>query len=134
MATPTIAKISHVSLSATDAEASAEWWERVLGFKEIDRAKGEGWFGIVLAHPDTGVVIEFQQHEANRGEPFDPARTGFDHMGFLVAEDALADWEAHLAAHGVDYTPTVRKEYGSVLTFRNPDGIQFEFFYRPDHP
>jgi hypothetical protein len=27
-----------------------------------------------------------------------------------------------------------RREYGSVLTFRYPDGRQFEMFYRERHP
>ena len=30
--------------------------------------------------------------------------------------------------------PIADREYGSVLTFRDPDGRQFEMFYRAGHP
>jgi glyoxylase I family protein len=132
---PAFDKISHVSFSARDAEASASWWTELLGLVEIDRVHGPGWRGIVLLHPPTATVIEFQQHDANQGERFDPSRTGFDHMGLKVSDRAtLEEWTAHFDRLGVDYTPIVDREYGSVLTFRDLDGIQFEMFYRQDHP
>jgi glyoxylase I family protein len=34
----------------------------------------------------------------------------------------------------VDHTPIADREYGAVLTFRDPDGIQLEMFHRPGHP
>ena len=132
---PRFAKISHTSFSARDAQACADWWQEVMGFEELDRAEGEGWFGIVLLHAPSATVIEFQQHETNQGEEFDPVRTGLDHLGLLVEDRAqLDDWEAHFRAHGVEHSPTVHREYGSVLTFKDPDRRQFEMFYRPGHP
>jgi glyoxylase I family protein len=135
MSVLTFTKVSHTSFSARDAERSARWWQDVFGFEELDRPKGDGWRGIVLVHRPTGTVIEFQQHEANQGEPFDPVRTGFDHLGFLVADPAELDvWQAHFAECGVTFTPVVHHGYGSVLTFKDPDGLQFEMFFRPNHP
>ena len=132
---PRFSKVSHISFSARDAEASAEWWKKVFGFQDLDRPKSETWHGIVLVHPATATVIEFQQHDANQGEAFDPTRTGFDHMGFKVDDPArLDEWQAHFELHSVTFTPVVHREYGSVLTFKDPDGIQFEMFYRQDHP
>jgi glyoxylase I family protein len=135
MSTPTFAKVSHISFSATDAEASARWWSEVFGLQEIDRTKADGWFAVLLVHPASGTVIEFQQHDANAGERFDPTRTGFDHLGLLVRERAeLDEWQEHFERLGVTHTPTVDREYGSVLTFKDPDGIQAEMFYRANHP
>ncbi len=132
---PTFSKISHISFSARDAQASADWWARVFELTELDRSEGDGWKGILLIHPATATIIEFQQHDANRGEPFDPCRTGFDHMGLKVDErDALDAWQAHFEDLGVAHTPVVDREYGSVLTFKDPDGIQFEMFFREQHP
>jgi glyoxylase I family protein len=132
---PSFAKVSHISFSARDAEASAAWWREVLDLVEIDRTEGEGWIGILLVHPASGTVLEWQQHDANGGEPFDPARTGLDHLGFLVADRSELDaWQARFERLGVVHTPTVDREYGSVLTFKDPDGIQAEMFFRPDHP
>jgi glyoxylase I family protein len=133
--TPTFAKVSHISFSARDAEASAAWWREVMGFDDLDRSSGDGWFGIVLVHPATATIVEFQQHDANQGETFDPTRTGFDHMGLLVTDLAqLDEWEERFRSMGVVHTPTVHHEYGSVLTFKDPDLRQFEMFYRPNHP
>lgn len=135
MPTPTFAKVSHTSFSVTDAEASAQWWRDVFGLSDLDRSKGDGWFGILLFHAPSSTVIEFQQHDANAGERFDPTRTGFDHLGFMVHDVAqLDDWEAYFDRLGVDYTPVVHHDYGSVLTFRDRDGIQFEMFFRDGHP
>jgi glyoxylase I family protein len=132
---PTFSKVSHISFSARDNEKSAGWWSEVFELDELDRAAGDGWTAILLIHPATATIIEFQQHDANKGEAFDPARTGFDHMGFRVDSRAqLEEWQAHFERLGVRHTPIVDREYGSVLTFKDPDGIQFEMFHRENHP
>ena len=132
---PSFSKVSHISFSVRNAEVSAGWWREVFDFQEIDRVEGPGWRGILLLHPRSTTVLEVQQHDANRGETFDPARTGFDHLGFKVDDRSELDgWQAHLAGRGVDHTPIVDQHYGSVLTFRDPDGIQFEMFFREGHP
>jgi glyoxylase I family protein len=46
----------------------------------------------------------------------------------------LDTWQAHFEDLGVIHTPVVHREYGSVLTFKDPDGIQFEMFHRHGHP
>lgn len=128
-------KISHISFSARNKDECAEWFTRVLGFEPLDAAPGDGWEAILLIHPPTATIIEFQQHEANAGERFDPRRTGLDHVGFKVdTRESLLEWQDHFEQLGVDYTPIADKEYGSVLTFRDPDGRQFEMFYRQGHP
>ncbi len=86
-------------------------------------------------HAPSATVIEFQQHDANQGERFDPTRTGLDHIGFKVSTRGELDaWQQHFTRHEVDFTPVAEREYGAVLTFRDPDGRQFEMFYREDHP
>jgi glyoxylase I family protein len=132
---PTFSRVSHVSFSVSDAQASAQWWTALLGLIEIDRAAGNGWWGILLLHPDTRTIIEFQQHDTHRGESFDPRRTGLDHMAFKVdSRRELDQWLRHFQRLGVVHTPIAEREYGAVLTFKDPDGIQFEMFFKPDHP
>lgn len=132
---PTISKLSHTSFSVTDAERTARWWNDVLGLVTFDRVEGEGWRAVLLLHQPSGMVIEFQEHDGNPGDRFDPRRTGLDHVGLKVdSRDDLVEWQEHFARHGVDHTPIADREYGSVLTFRDPDGIQLEMFYREDHP
>ena len=131
----TFSGISHVSFSARDAEASAQWWARLLDLTEIDRVAGDGWHGILLLHPPSRTVIEFQQHNQNRGEAFDPRRTGFDHMGFKVDKRSdLDEWLAKFEQLGVTHSPIADRDYGGVLTFKDPDGIQFEMLFKADRP
>ncbi len=128
-------RVSHISFSVRNAEASARWWAALLELTEIDRVVGDGWRGILLMHPASRTIIEFQQHDGNQGEAFDPRRTGFDHMGFKVdTRSDLDDWLARFEQLGVSHTSIAEREYGAVLTFRDPDGIQFEMFFKEDHP
>ncbi len=132
---PTWSKVSHISFSTRDKDVTRAWFERVLDFKAFEDVHGEGWSGVMLIHPPSATVMECQQHDANQGEEFDPRRTGLDHIGFLVPSRAdLDQWQSHFEELGVDYTTVADKDYGSVLTFRDPDQRQFEMFYRPDHP
>ena len=128
-------KISHVSFSVRDADASARWLVDLLDMTELERVGGDAWSGVVLEHRPSGTVLEFQQHADHDGSRFDHRRTGLDHIGLQVATRAELDaWQRELEQKGVDHTPVVDREYGAVLTFRHPDGIQFEFFHRQDHP
>ena len=132
---PVFSGVSHISFSVRDAEASAQWWARLLDLTEIDRVHGDGWRGILLLHPPSRTIIEFQQHDANGGEAFDPRRTGFDHMGFKVDKRSdLDEWLARFEQLGVTHSPIADREYGGVLTVKDPDGIQFERFFKADHP
>jgi glyoxylase I family protein len=127
---PSFSDVSHISLSVSDAERTATWWKEVFGLRELVRLDHEvGWHGILLELTDT-IALEFQQHDVNAGEAFDPVRTGFDHLGLAVdSRDELVAWQAHFEARGVVHTPVVDREYGSVLTFKDPDGIQLELFF-----
>ena len=128
-------RISHVSFSVRDLATSVGWYKDVLGLLEIDYVEGDGWQGVLLLHEASGTMLECQHHDANQGEPFDPRRTGFDHVAFKVdSRELLDDWQEQFFRLDIDYTPVVDRDYGSVLTFRDPDGIQLEMFYREEHP
>ena len=56
-------------------------------------------------------------------------------MGFKVDTRAdLDEWLARFEQLGVSHSPIAEREYGAVLTFKDPDGIQFEMFFKADHP
>jgi glyoxylase I family protein len=131
----TFSGVSHISLSVGDVEASARWWAALLDLIEIDRVVGDGWRGILLIHRQSRTIIEFQQHDANQGEAFDPRHTGLDHVGFKIdTRDGLDEWLLRFQQLGVSHSPIAEREYGAVLTFQDPDGIQFEMFFKADHP
>jgi glyoxylase I family protein len=132
---PAFSKISHVSFSARDAEASAQWWSKIFELHEIGRVSHDTWHAVMLIHPASGTIIEFQQHDDNSGDGFDPRRTGLDHMAFKVdSREELDQWREHFALLGVAHSAIAESAYGSVLAFKDPDGIQCEMFYREGHP
>lgn len=128
---PGIAGISHLSLSVSNAQASARWYADVLGFGERVSMEGDGFIRRVCMH-ESGLVIGLQQHDANDAAPFDPTRAGLDHLSFAVPDRAtLEAWSDHLAAHGVKHSPIADTGQGFALSFRDPDNIQLELFSPP---
>jgi len=135
---PEFSTISHISFSVRDADKTARWWQEVFGLEPESAIQDDGWRSVLLSLTPS-VAIEFQQHDGNQGETFDPRRTGFDHMGLKVdSREELDAWQAHFERLGVEHTPVVERDYGAgpmfVLTFKDPDRIQFEMFHWADHP
>ena len=53
-------------------------------------------------------------------------------MGFKVDTRAdLDEWLAQFEQLGVSHSPIAEREYGAVLTFKDPDGIQVELIRQP---
>lgn len=65
---------------------------------------------ISLIEPERALVLCLVGHTANPGETLREVVTGLDHLEFM--------------AHSREDL------YGSALTFRDPDNIQLEFFWR----
>lgn len=132
---PTFSGISHVSLSVRDRDASRNWYHAVLGFELLEESRTDDYDEWILLHPVNQTVLCLQQHKTNRGEEFDPTRTGGDHLGLKVDTRAELDaWANWFQDKGVTHSPIVDAKYGSVLTFKDPDRFQLEMFYRPNHP
>jgi catechol 2,3-dioxygenase-like lactoylglutathione lyase family enzyme len=130
---PALTTIHHVGLTVTDAEASAAWYERVLGlqrhFTEPHNGGQGGGYAIVLGTPDRSLSIGLDHHPGNRGEGFDPTRTGLDHVCLQTPSVAeLHAWANRLDGMRVEHSGVYAMEGLpiSLLTFRDPDGIQLE--------
>ncbi|MEO8750450.1 MAG: VOC family protein [Allobranchiibius sp.] len=130
MATAMFGGISHLDLSVSDVEASAAWYERVLGLRRLRRVDLAQRTMIVLLHEAAGLVIGLNQHRAFSGGAFDERRAGLDHVGFAVTTRADLDaWQSQLAELGVEHSPVADTEGGAALVFRDPDHIQLEFWW-----
>lgn len=129
---PTFTGISHLDLSVTDVEASAEWYVQTLGLNRLVRNDLDGRIMVVLAHPQTRLIIGLNQHEGRTADRFDERNPGLDHVGFAVERrDDLIELESHLTELGVDHSPVTDAPsgVGTALVFRDPDNIQLEFWY-----
>lgn len=134
---PKLAGASHIALTVTDMEASAEWYQRVFGWQVLRRFDGteagtprillldtDSFFAVGLCQPDDGAGAS-----GGAGQ-FDHRRTGLDHFAFKVADQAeLDEWAAHLDDQAVPHSPVRDVEgLGKFISFEDPDGIQFELW------
>lgn len=134
---PAITGVHHTALTVCDVEKSAAWYQEVFAldrvpitFKHYERE--ETGFAVLLIDPKSGVTIGLHQNTANKGDGFDEARTGLDHIGFNVADRAaLEHWAKHLSEAGVEHSgirDITEPMTFSTLVFRDPDNIQLELF------
>jgi len=125
---PEITAINHVSITVTDLERSLPWYIEVLELgKLLDQTLSDGSSYVLIGKPDFSMCIGLHIHPTNSGERFSEARTGLDHVSFLVPSRADLDhWQEHLREFGVPHSPISDQPGYSVLVFRDPDNVQLE--------
>jgi glyoxylase I family protein len=117
----------HLALTVSDADASARWYANLLGLEEVLRGDDETVSFRLLAGPD--LMLGVRCYHGHPSDRFSEFRTGIDHLAFGVRDrDELQAWERRLAEHDVTYTPIADTPIGSVIVFRDLDGIQLEFW------
>lgn len=129
---PEFNAISHLDLTVTDVEKSADWYCEVLGLHRARRADLDNRIMVVLVHEASGLIIGLNQHNETIGDRFDEHRPGLDHVGFGVSDRAdLIEWEARLTELDVVHSAVQDSPSGSgaALVFRDPDNIQLEFWW-----
>jgi len=124
-----------VNLTVRDPLRSAAWYIELLGMeKRYDSFPSDGRVSYVcLDEPRRGLVLCLVGHPMNPGEPFSEARTGLDHLEFLVVRrEDLDEWASRLDEPGIEHSGVRTPPYtqNAMLTFRDPDNIQLEFFWR----
>jgi catechol-2,3-dioxygenase len=124
--------IGHVAVTVTDLAVSRPWYERLIGAEPVLDEPTDGGFHHTVFMIG-GTLIGLHQHpETDIEETFTELRSGLDHIGFGCADRvALATWERRLNELGVAHGGIVDADYGSGLSFRDPDGIALEFFAPP---
>lgn len=125
---PRLTGIAHVTLSVRDRDASVEFYRDVLGFREFQTKDCGQWLRTLCRHP-CGTVLGLIEHKDHFNARFDHRHAGMDHLAFEVScQGELDAWEDRLADLDVDHSPIVHSDFGSVLSFIDPDGIQLELY------
>lgn len=122
-------------LTVRDLTRSTAWYVQVFGmdvrrqFVDVQGRVGDA----CLVEPSSGAEICLIDHVANPGDAFSEFRTGLDHLEFLVPDRSdLDQWAEHLDALDVEHSGVKAPPYSknAMLTFRDPDNIQLELFWR----
>ena len=125
---PAISGIHHIALTVTDLTVSLAFYESVLGLRVIASMADGPFTRSVLALPGP-THLGLTQHDAGSGRSFDPTTPGLDHLGLACeSREDLTSWVSHLDSLGVAHSGVQEAEYGSALSFSDPDGNALELF------
>lgn len=124
--------VSHLNLSVRNLDASLAFYRDVLGLPVLmEPFQGKAFAGREVLLLAGQVAVGLQEHEANQGIEFDPTRTGLDHLAFHVSSvESLGEWVKRLDDAGISHSESRAVAFGSIVEFRDPDGIQLELFAR----
>lgn len=123
-------RFDHIHLRSPDPEATARWFEEMLG-AEVIRSAPDGQPRIDLKLGGADIFIApVPPGDATVGAPPRPPHQGLDHFGFAVPDlDAAA---AALKAKGVEFTlePKQARPGLRIAFLRGPQGISIELLQR----
>lgn len=121
-----------VTLTVTDAADSAFWYASLLEAEAVSRYRSpDGTLQTVLRDHATGLELCFVSRNAD-GDVFDEHRVGLDHLEFVVdSRGELDRWVSHLDRLGIPHSGVKEPTYSlaAMVTFRDPDNIQLEFYW-----
>ena len=133
---PQITGVLFLGLSVRDVRRSAAWYRALLDLVTLHESPAGAWHhgATLLREPSSGLLLGLSAHRGNAGEPFDESRTGLDHVEFGVISRAELDrWVARLDSLGITHSGIQERSLGALVTFRDPDNIQLEFYWAQDH-
>jgi lactoylglutathione lyase len=123
-----VTKLLHTRYRVNDLERTVKFYREILGLEEIKRHKSpRGSELVFLKTPGSEEEIEITFFPAGGSVQVQPDLT---HLAFEV--DSLAEFEKHLAAHGLKYSdgPTTSSS-GSTFAFIDaPEGYEIELIQK----
>ncbi|HEX6493366.1 MAG TPA: VOC family protein [Candidatus Dormibacteraeota bacterium] len=128
---PGFPPISHVAVTVSDLDRSRAWYQRLIGTDPvIDEDTGPFHHVVWMMG---GTLLGIHVHKSpSSAAPFDELRPGLDHLAFgCASRSELESWESRLNELGIENGGIVDADYGSGLSFRDPDNIALEFFAPP---
>jgi lactoylglutathione lyase len=121
-------KLLHTRYRVNDLERTVKFYRDILGLQEVKRHKSpRGSELVFFKAPESEELIELCYFPGSESVQVQPDLT---HLAFEV--DSLAEFEKHLAKHGLKYSdgPTTTST-GSVFAFIDaPEGYEIELIER----
>jgi catechol 2,3-dioxygenase-like lactoylglutathione lyase family enzyme len=113
--------LADVAVVVSNAKATAEWWEKNLGF--VTHTVGGTGHAILVAPPGDRFVL----HLCEGFAPLEPGDTG---IAFVT--DEIENLVAGMMAGSVRFPEPLRKEeWGKMAKFSDPDGNVFWLMEAP---
>jgi glyoxylase I family protein len=125
------AGVHHITLNVTDLEVSRAFYEGLLGFGVDQDFPGEK-LRLRLAEDGTRLVLRPLLPGTPAGDQFSEYRAGLDHIAIGAAREEVFRLAETLRRAGL--AADLHRNRGSehaMVTFRDPDNIQWEFFEEP---
>ena len=119
----------HIHLRSTNPEATAAWYERMLG-AEVKRSTQEGKPRIDLKLGGANIFIaQVAPGDGVNAPPVTPYQ-GLDHFGLAVS--GIDEIATDLKAKGVEFTkePTTARPGVRICFIRGPQGVSIELLDR----
>ncbi|MET0999192.1 MAG: VOC family protein [Marmoricola sp.] len=129
----TFPSIAHVAVTVTDLQRSTRWYTTLFDAEPVlDEDELIGKFHHTVFALEGGQLFGLHTHPEAADDRFNEYRTGLDHVAFSCADRrGLERWATRLDELGIAHGEIVDADYGSGLSFRDPDGIALEFFAPP---
>jgi catechol-2,3-dioxygenase len=122
-----VKKVGHVVFNVRDPEASARWYQDVVGM--VETARGAGGIFLSFGEQDHDIAL----FAAPAGA--EPSKLGLQHVGLEIEGgiEELRGLHARLLAKNVTITEIADHGIALGVYFLDPDGIELEFFARLQH-
>jgi catechol 2,3-dioxygenase-like lactoylglutathione lyase family enzyme len=126
---PVLRDVKETCLYVDDLDRSKSFYRNVMGLTPLVEDQRFCAFDVAAAHVllifARGLSLQETELPGGTIPPHDGA--GPIHVGFAVDAQELAEWELHLAAHGVRIVSRVLwPRGGKSVYFRDPDGHVLE--------
>ena len=129
---PDFPSIQHVAVTVTDLDKSVPWYTTLLGAEPVLDQDTGPFRHVVWALGGGQNLFGLHQFPDRADGDFNERRLGLDHVGFACGSRAdLETWAKRLDELGIKHGGVVDADYGSGLSFRDPDNIALEFFAFP---
>jgi lactoylglutathione lyase len=123
-----VTKLLHTRYRVNDLERTVKFYREILGLEEIKRHKSpRGSELVFLKTPGSEELIEITFFPVGGSVQVQPDLT---HLAFEV--ESLAEFEKHLAAHGLKYSdgPTTSSAGTTFAFIDAPEGYEIELIQK----